>query len=431
MGEKNISGCTFSLNHEFNIVSSEVKFKCKAQNNWPDITNVDVKSDQSLSGMLPSFMGSIPSYSGKTAQGVSMMLAAMASICSAGKISVEPNATGSGYHASYANFLTRVMTGAYASKGKLSDDEIKKRIMLLIQQLLESAGPGFTEWKQILMDLMQKATLTDFLKGVQSAICAFTGDPVNANTGNFIYDKEDIHINGLFPLFFKRFYNRIDTRSGCMSDGWRHNYEIELLMEDDCYVILWDDGREEIYMRDDDGSIEPLFGCLCRLKRAGEYFTYLTQEGLCYTFDCKGHLISQIDANGLGLHFTYNHLGKLEVVSNGCGGTLRYQYDTASGYLLSVQDHTGRNVSLTYELGRLHQVTNAMGESYHYFYDASHSLYKIQNPKKVVVLENKYDEKGRTVKQTFADGGEIQYDYQDEECYTLVTQQDDSCCSAN
>lgn len=40
------------------------------------------------------------------------------------------------------------------------------------------------------MDAMQNATLQDFMKGVQSAICAMTGDPVNANTGNPVKLKE-------------------------------------------------------------------------------------------------------------------------------------------------------------------------------------------------------------------------------------------------
>ena len=40
-------------------------------------------------------------------------------------------------------------------------------------------------------------------------VCAFSGDPVNMSTGNFIYSKEDILIPGRFPLSFKRFYNAI------------------------------------------------------------------------------------------------------------------------------------------------------------------------------------------------------------------------------
>ena len=43
--------------------------------------------------------------------------------------------------------------------------------------------------------------------------CAIVGDPVNAATGNFIYDHTDIKIEGRYPLEFKRFYNSLLYRA--------------------------------------------------------------------------------------------------------------------------------------------------------------------------------------------------------------------------
>lgn len=424
MAKKNIFGSSISMSNEFNFKGSRTEIRSKGKPCAPARME-DLAPAVNTAPFVPLLMGAIPVCSGNRplSRFEQSVLGAM-SLAGTIQITQDPNTMQ--YMLNYALSLLKVVDGASAKSGRLSEDELKKIIMALMVKMLENAGPGYANWNQMLKDLMQNATLGDFLKGVQSAICVLTGDPVNANTGNFIYEKEDLSVKGRIPLSFKRFYNRLDKRRGSLGAGWCHNYEIRLLIEEDRYVILWDDGREEIYRRTEEGGIEPLFGCICRLTVNEKDYTYHTQDGTRFTFNSSGSLISSMDTNGKGLTFQYNKDNQLTRVSNGNRSMLQYQYDRTTGYLISVCDHTGRTVTLSYELGRLKKVTNAAGTSYQYDYGDDGTLYRIHNPRNICVLENTYDDKGRTVLQTFADGGKISYDYQEKDSRTLVTQQDDS-----
>lgn len=270
MSARNIFGNSFTVNQEINIVGKKTELKSKGEN-WPNLTLGEVATPTNISAMILAALGAIPTCSGSGRISQELM-AVMGAVSTAGTVMVTQNQNTGQYTAEYILSLMKVMNGAYAKGGNLSEKELKRLIMLIMGQMLEKAGPGFSNWNQVLKDLMQNATLDNFMKGVQSAVCALTGDPVNANTGNFIYEKDDIEIKALVPIMFKRTYNRIDNREGCMGRGWRHNYEIELITEDDCYIIVWEDGREEIYMRLEDCGIDALFGCICRLEKKIKVF---------------------------------------------------------------------------------------------------------------------------------------------------------------
>ena len=60
---------------------------------------------------------------------------------------------------------------------------------------------------------------------------AFSKDPVNLSSGNFIYEKDDLVIDGKSPLVFGRFYNSINTYKGAFGNRWNHSFEVKLLVE--------------------------------------------------------------------------------------------------------------------------------------------------------------------------------------------------------
>lgn len=98
--------------------------------------------------------------------------------------------------------------------------------------------------------------LREFLKKFQkimpwtlgkSLICHILGrDPVNLNTGNYIYEKKGLVIPGITELSFCLMYNSMsaDRERGCLGEGWSHNYGTHIRQETDglCYLCL-DDGR--------------------------------------------------------------------------------------------------------------------------------------------------------------------------------------------
>lgn len=421
MAGRSIFGSSFSMNNEFNFKGKKTEIKSPGKT-CPPIKMGEREQSVDIAPFVPLVLGTIPICSG-TRQLSSIEQSVMGALSVAGTIQITQDPQTAQYMFNYILSLLKVVNGASARNGKLSEDEIKKLLMALMSKWLEASGPGFTSYKQLLMDLMQNATLQDFMKGMQEAVCVMTGDPVNANTGNFIYEKEDVLIKGRIPLRFKRFYNSTDQRIGAMGKGWRHNYEIQLLQEKDRYIILWEDGREEIYLRDKGNISEPLFGLPCRLKQEKEGYRYETQEMTIYSFDNKGKLRKQEDSNGQGLLFTYDKRERLSRISNNNGAFLSFEYDSLGRFLCKVTDHVGRCVTFTYDMERLKGVKNAAGQLYVYDYGPDKRIRKIRNPNGIYVLENSYDDRGRTIKQSFADGGEIQYDYQDSLSRTLVTKQ--------
>lgn len=421
MAGKSIFGSSVSMSNEFNFKGKKTEIKSKGKACTP-VKMSDLAPPVDISPFVPLIMASIPVCSG-TKEMSPFEQSVMGAIGVAGTIQITQDPQTAQYVFNYILSLLKVMNGASAKNGRLSEEELKRLLMSLMSGWLEESGPGFVSYNQILMDLMQNATLQDFMKGMQNAVCAMTGDPVNANTGNFIYEKEDLLINGRLPICFKRFYNSTDKRTGVMGDGWRHNYEIQLLQEKDRYVILWEDGREEIYLRDKGDTMEPLFGHPCRLKLEKEGYCYETQEKIIFSFDNKGKLLKKEYPNGQGLLFAYDKKERLSRVSNRTGAFLSYEYDSFCDYLCKVIDHSGRCITFTYETNRLKEVRNAAGQAYFYYYGPDKRICKIRNPRGIYVLENSYDDLGRTVAQSFADGGKIQYDYQDSLSRTLVTEQ--------
>ena len=60
---------------------------------------------------------------------------------------------------------------------------------------------------------------------------AYDGDPVNMSTGNYVISKEELKLQGLFPLSFTRNYNAMDPSHSVLGNGWSHNYDIALELE--------------------------------------------------------------------------------------------------------------------------------------------------------------------------------------------------------
>lgn len=421
MAKRSTSGSSVVINNEIHFKGEKTEIKGRGENCTPVSRSEKVKP-VNAEDYVQMLLGAMPaSVDGQGISGQESQM--LGGIAAAGMIEVTQNPQTANLMLNYVLSLLKVVDGAYAKNGILSEEELKNLIASNLSQMLENAGPAYANWNQVLADAMRQETMTGFLKGIQPAICAITGDPVNAGTGNFIYEKEDLRINGRAPLFFKRSYNRIDTRTGTMGKGWRHNYEIQLLTQEDRYVVLWEDGREELYLREEGNTPVPLFGGFCRLKKNGEGFLYETQDKAIFTFDGRGSLLKLEDLNGQVLQFLYNKQGYLACVSNKYGASINYHYDKSSGMLIQVTDHTGRSVNLNYELGRLKEVKNADGHSYFYSYDADKNICGIRNPLGLYVLDNKYDGRGRTTKQKFADGGAISYDYQEDLSRTLVTDQ--------
>ena len=238
------------------------------------------------------------------------------------------------------------------------------------------------------------------LKGGSNESVCLSDDPVNLSTGNFIYQKTDLKIGGMPKLAMTRFYNELDKQEGSMGRGWYHPYEVRLLIQDDTYTVLLEDGKEEHFQKKKDSSF---FGesTTSRLvieegeeKREETGCRYRTRQGESYHFNKEGQFYLWEDRSGNRLRLTHegNYLKKVLRETDGAYFTFTYN---EIGQLIKVSDQTGRSVSYTYDTkGHLHTVENPEGGSYQYVYDENGRIKSVTNPEGNITVENHYDSQG-------------------------------------
>jgi RHS repeat-associated protein len=260
----------------------------------------------------------------------------------------------------------------------------------------------------------------------KNLLCQVFGkDPINMNTGNYIYEKEDLVINGNMPLSFQLFYNAMDCGDQqVLGEGWNHNYGVRLIKikEEELLGVVMEDGRELPYCRKLGDSYAPVLGDGGILSRLESGYQFAREDGTVYEFDQEGKLCSQKDRNGNNREFTYNSDGLLECVENGTGGRLNYTYNQERK-LIYVEDHTGRKISLIYQYGKLRWFNNSMGNTYTYEYNENGKLNGIITPRDILGVKNEYDGADRVRKQMLPDGGVTEFRYDDENNRTYMLEQ--------
>ncbi|MCL2426587.1 MAG: DUF6531 domain-containing protein [Oscillospiraceae bacterium] len=306
-----------------------------------------------------------------------------------------------------------------------------QQVAMQFQAITDSFCPnaGIIDWNGLLdiKDQMspadQEALSVLFFKAMLALagvndFCLYGFDPVNMSTGNFIYSKEDISVPGRFPLEFKRFYNSLGGTESVLGANWTHNYNIRLEDKENAVHISFGDGHVETYnYSKEDGYTSPQESDY-KLEKADNGWELSSNTNENHKFDKLGLLQSICDANGNATEFEYNDttLTKVSTLS----GSLSFEHDK-SGRISKVSDHTGREVKLEYSDVLLNKVVHPSGAEYKYSYDSYGHLSTITNPLGVESIRNKYDENGRMVAQSFADGGECSLSYENK--MTIATEQ--------
>lgn len=253
----------------------------------------------------------------------------------------------------------------------------------------------------------------------------FGGDPINLNTGNFIYEKEDLIIPGITQLSFHIFYNAMEKGDeGCLGTGWHHNYDthIEEKNNGKFISVCMSDGREIPYQQTIGDIYTPVFGDKGVLVKKENETSYCSGEGEEHVFNPDGLLIMKKDKDGNTDLFFYNQKKQLTKVVGANGGELAYSYNK-EGKLVYIKDHAGREVHLQYRYGKLWKFINTEGDTYTYSYNENGKLDCIITPRGIEGVRNEYDAADRVVKQIMPDGGIIELKYDDENMRTYMKEQ--------
>ena len=264
------------------------------------------------------------------------------------------------------------------------------------------------------------------IKGAETICHAFSKDPVNLSTGNFIYDRTDLEVGGREPFVFRRFYNAINDRSGVLGKDWNHNYEVHLEFTDGEAVLLREDGKEERFFWEKDRYLS-LFASEGTLEKAEDGYTYRTREQKVYRFDREGMCLETETLLGGRVTFTYETEAPFRLVKaeKDTGEFFAFSYG-ADGMLERVEDHVGRCLSYQYQGGLLKEVTLPDGNTFRYGYTPQGKLEQVENQRGIVTVENFFDEEHRTTLQKFPDGTQMSYVYDAEKKAVELTERNGS-----
>lgn len=293
------------------------------------------------------------------------------------------------------------------------------------------------------------------IKGAETVSQIFSKDPVNLSTGNFIYDRTDLEIQGRELFSFRRFYNARNTRSGVMGQDWNHNYELFLERKGQELVLIKEDGKEERFIKTSTGLWASLFHSDGTLTETEEGFRYETRDQYVYEFDPEGYYLrkkhreevlaelvyekNDAETEEDSLELTDERQKQQETLKNRIPGNRKVlkrvkdssgnRFDFAyqeGGYLSSVTDQTGRCVAYRYRNKILQEVLLPDGNSFWYEYSPQGKLQGVTNPRGIRTVENIFDEQNRTVLQRFPDGGSMSYVYDDENRTVELTERNGS-----
>lgn len=261
------------------------------------------------------------------------------------------------------------------------------------------------------------------LYGMGPEAAEMSPDPVNLSTGNFAYDHKDLEIGGEIPLIFHRYYNSKDTRVGALGKCFLHNYEVAVEEDAEGNIgVRLTDGQLNHYEKTIDGKYIGKTLATEDLEKTKDGYI-LTKPGKeRRIFNAEGKIIRQENWNGRGISFSYNEKMQLVEAVTDTGSKLCYAYDEATGYLVSVEDHTGRKVELSYVNGNLDKAVLPLGITYTYKYGTNGRIVELINSRDVSAVKNEYDNRQRVTHQLFPDGGTMSFEYDDKNRRVTMTE---------
>ncbi|HEU4890869.1 MAG TPA: RHS repeat-associated core domain-containing protein [Vicinamibacterales bacterium] len=274
--------------------------------------------------------------------------------------------------------------------------------------------------------------------------CADGGDPVNLATGLFTLETTDLYLPDLIPIGLTRTYRQRDEQPRPFGVGTTHPYAMFLYDSGGAYqqadLILPDGGRVH-YVRITPGggwvqavlvhqetastAATPTAFYKSTMRWNGNGWDITTVDGTVYVFgenaplqairDRHGNQVTILHANG--------QTGDVTQVISPNGRWIKFSYQ--DGRVSEVSDNIGRTVSYAYDAaGNLSSVTDPESHVTTYTYDSAHRMLTVKPPNlqgtQQALVTNEYDLTGTpetnptfgwVKKQTHVDDGVFLFAY--------------------
>ncbi|MBS1801233.1 MAG: Ig-like domain-containing protein [Acidobacteria bacterium] len=258
------------------------------------------------------------------------------------------------------------------------------------------------------------------------------GDPVNLETGLFVYSKTDLALPDIIPIQLTRTYRQMDPVSHAFGIGTMSNYDIYLIGDGSAYTymdLIQPDGGRIHYDRVSPGTSWTDAVLKCLVASTPYYGSQIVWNGTGWTLSMKNGskmffpessgatnflqaaLIGTTDRNGNALTFTRDPNNNLTRITSPNGRWIQYTYDP-SNRVTQASDNAGRTVFYTYDTnGRLSTVKDANSGTTTFGYDTNNNMTTIKDPRNITYITNYYDTHNMVSKQVMVDGSTYLFKY--------------------
>ncbi|MGN0475372.1 MAG: DUF6531 domain-containing protein [Acutalibacteraceae bacterium] len=227
-------------------------------------------------------------------------------------------------------------------------------------------------------------------------------EPINFNTGNFVYSTTDVTLPDYNTDFtIERTYNALAAKiKGAIGYGWTFNYDISLRRTTGgAFIFSMGDGRTIWFEYNGSDFVASADKNYTFAKASGGYTVTDDQTKKVYKFDYYGYLKSITDVSGNVTTFTYGSDNNLKSIKTAAGYTIDVKCD-AKDRITQLTLPDGNTITYTYDdNGNLSSVTDQENRITKYTYDSSHRILTVVDPEGKTVVNNTYDSEGRVVKQ--------------------------------
>ena len=234
-------------------------------------------------------------------------------------------------------------------------------------------------------------------------ICFLTGHPVDVMTGELLAEAVDFELPGMIPVVWERNYRSREIEPLSLGPGWYHPFDMGLEATAQRIVLRLLDGRPKEHppltigasLWDDEERYT--------LARTEQGYEITTWDGLTYTYGLRStqfargaeserHVLTGIhdrcmnhvtldydngflhritDSCGRKLDVRWNALGRLESISFKRLPLVRYTYDD-EGRLAAARDAHDQAITYAYRGGVLVKETHKGGLSFYFEWDWDH-----------------------------------------------------------
>ena len=212
------------------------------------------------------------------------------------------------------------------------------------------------------------------------------GDPVNAVSGNFVWQEADLSLNSHQPLTQIRTYNSLDTNQTVLGRGWNSIITTRLEILDTTVTFINPDGAPIIFDKvGNELKGPPELPVTLSLATDTGFWALTHPNGAVWTFDESGKIL-RITPTCCGrgpseaLVFEYDNTGRLHRMLNPGNQWFEFGYDN-QGKVSLVKDSSGRQISYTFDTrGNLIAMVNVLGQRTDYLYDGNGFLIRVEQP---------------------------------------------------